>query len=550
MLRRFLVHRLPPLPGRGRQAQRPAGEVRQARPRHRRRVLRAGRHPRGEAAEPGGRPAALRPQPALPARLRRPGQGELPRRREAPGLQLPDAASCSTTRARSSGAARGSTIRQPQTWPGSSTTASRHNRPPAAEPACLRGGIWNRPSCPPTISHRTHPAGFEYTAGWRSWERRVAWGCGLRFTTGTRPRRRDRRVRRLGHAGPLLEHHRRARGRPHRVRPVRHLPHGPAVVLRGGRPRPHPARLHEQRRHHEGDAGPLRPGLQRRRRHPRRRARLPLALRLAMVVNASNRAKVVGLARRTTGSSARRPSSIRPRRPAMLAVQGPRALELCAGLFPVDLDAIRYYFAAPTVYRGSPCVVSRTGYTGEDGFEVMLPAALAAALADELVCRGARPCGLGARDTLRLEAAMPLYGHELTETDRPDPGRPRLGGQARQGRLRRPRRHRRPQGGRGRAPSASAWSWRAAGPPARGPRFRRGAGRRQGDQRHLHPDARQGHRHGLRRAGLLRRRHAPGSRGGQGPDGRPGRRPAFLPPPRLSRARPRRYQSSWRNPRP
>src|SRR5207237_6539557 len=61
------------------------------------------------------------------------------------------------------------------------------------------------------------------------------------------------------------------------------------------------------------------------------------------------------------------------------------------------------------------CVVSRTGYTGEDGFEVMIAAEHAVGLADELVARGARPCGLGARDTLRLEAAMPLYGHELTE---------------------------------------------------------------------------------------------------------------------------------------
>ena len=59
--------------------------------------------------------------------------------------------------------------------------------------------------------------------------------------------------------------------------------------------------------------------------------------------------------------------------------------------------------------------MSRTGYTGEDGIEVIVPAELAVALADELIARGAKPCGLGARDTLRLEAAMPLYGHELSE---------------------------------------------------------------------------------------------------------------------------------------
>src|SRR5262249_30157653 len=100
---------------------------------------------------------------------------------------------------------------------------------------------------------------------------------------------------------------------------------------------------------------------------------------------------------------------------AMVAVQGPKALEACQGLFAVDLPAIKYYFAAPTQYRGQGCVVSRTGYTGEVGLEVMLPAALGTTLCDELLARGGKPCGLGARDTLRLEAAMPLYGHELAE---------------------------------------------------------------------------------------------------------------------------------------
>jgi aminomethyltransferase len=61
-------------------------------------------------------------------------------------------------------------------------------------------------------------------------------------------------------------------------------------------------------------------------------------------------------------------------------------------------------------------VVSRTGYTGEDGFEVMVPNALGVTLWEEFVAKGAVPCGLGARDTLRLEAAMPLYGHELNES--------------------------------------------------------------------------------------------------------------------------------------
>ncbi len=99
----------------------------------------------------------------------------------------------------------------------------------------------------------------------------------------------------------------------------------------------------------------------------------------------------------------------------MIAVQGPKSVELVAGLFADDVSGLKYYYAAPSRYKDEPCVVSRTGYTGEDGFEVMVPNALGVTLWDEFVARGAVPCGLGARDTLRLEAAMPLYGHELNE---------------------------------------------------------------------------------------------------------------------------------------
>jgi aminomethyltransferase len=134
----------------------------------------------------------------------------------------------------------------------------------------------------------------------------------------------------------------------------------------------------------------------------------------AMVVNASNREKVLGhLAEHQAG----RDVAIADQTPetAMLAVQGPKAIELARGLFEAEVGGLKYYHAAATRCRGQQCIVSRTGYTGEDGFEVMIGAGHAVALADELVARGARPCGLGARDTLRLEAAMPLYGHELTE---------------------------------------------------------------------------------------------------------------------------------------
>jgi aminomethyltransferase len=134
----------------------------------------------------------------------------------------------------------------------------------------------------------------------------------------------------------------------------------------------------------------------------------------AMVVNASNRTKIVAHLEAVKGD---REVQIMDQTTstAMLAVQGPKAVAMCRDLFETDPAGLAYYHAAPTRCRGQQCVVSRTGYTGEDGIEIMLGAAHAAGLADEIVRRGAVPCGLGARDTLRLEAAMPLYGHELSE---------------------------------------------------------------------------------------------------------------------------------------
>jgi glycine cleavage system T protein (aminomethyltransferase) len=134
----------------------------------------------------------------------------------------------------------------------------------------------------------------------------------------------------------------------------------------------------------------------------------------AMVVNASNREKIVGWLAESKGSLT---VDIRDqtRETCMIAVQGPRALDMCQGLTDADAGKLAYYYAAPTQYKGKNCVVSRTGYTGEDGLEFMIGAAQGVQLWEELLSRGAKPCGLGARDTLRLEAAMPLYGHELSE---------------------------------------------------------------------------------------------------------------------------------------
>lgn len=108
---------------------------------------------------------------------------------------------------------------------------------------------------------------------------------------------------------------------------------------------------------------------------------------------------------------------------ALLALQGPKATAILARLTAADLGAIRYYRFLDTTVSGAPCLLSRTGYTGEDGFELYLPPSEAPRIWDELLTTGAddglRPTGLGARDTLRLEAGMALYGHEIDDTTTP-----------------------------------------------------------------------------------------------------------------------------------
>jgi aminomethyltransferase len=138
----------------------------------------------------------------------------------------------------------------------------------------------------------------------------------------------------------------------------------------------------------------------------------------AMVVNASNRAKIVAWLAEHKGP---RDVEVEDQTPTtcMVAVQGPQALALCRGLTEADAGQLAYYHATPTRYHGRGCVLSRTGYTGEEGLEIMVNAAQSVELWTDLVGRGARPCGLGARDTLRFEAAMPLYGHELNEDTDP-----------------------------------------------------------------------------------------------------------------------------------
>jgi aminomethyltransferase len=121
---------------------------------------------------------------------------------------------------------------------------------------------------------------------------------------------------------------------------------------------------------------------------------------------------------------------------ALIAVQGPRALEILQNTVGLDLAEsaserpqstladLKYYWSLPAVFLGNPVVIGRTGYTGEDGFELYIDvtaaSALWAALTEAGESRALVPAGLACRDTLRLEAGMPLYGHELDLTTRPD----------------------------------------------------------------------------------------------------------------------------------
>ena len=104
---------------------------------------------------------------------------------------------------------------------------------------------------------------------------------------------------------------------------------------------------------------------------------------------------------------------------SLLACQGPEALGLAAELAENGLAGLRPFAWAESRMCGSAVLVGRTGYTGEDGVEVLAPAATAPAIWEALTEAGAVPCGLGARDVLRTEAGLPLHGHELDESTTP-----------------------------------------------------------------------------------------------------------------------------------
>ncbi|MGH9388997.1 MAG: glycine cleavage system aminomethyltransferase GcvT, partial [Vicinamibacteria bacterium] len=132
-----------------------------------------------------------------------------------------------------------------------------------------------------------------------------------------------------------------------------------------------------------------------------------------LVVNASNREKdLEWMGRHLAGDVRLVDQTFEV---ALLAVQGPRSVEVVRKALDLDPSGLGYYAFGSF---GGP-LVSRTGYTGEDGFEIFVPAAAAREIWEKLLRAGVPPVGLGARDTLRTEAGMPLYGNDIDDTTTP-----------------------------------------------------------------------------------------------------------------------------------
>ena len=136
-----------------------------------------------------------------------------------------------------------------------------------------------------------------------------------------------------------------------------------------------------------------------------------------LVVNAATRDKDLAWIRRHAGGWG---VGVNERAElAMIAVQGPKARELAAPCIDTEFREAALAMKPFSGMDAGEMFVARTGYTGEDGWEIVMPAAQAGATWDRLLAAGVRPCGLGARDTLRLEAAMNLYGNDMDETVSP-----------------------------------------------------------------------------------------------------------------------------------
>ena len=137
-----------------------------------------------------------------------------------------------------------------------------------------------------------------------------------------------------------------------------------------------------------------------------------------VVANASNKDVVFGaFQKRVTGFD----TEVRDESDSwvLLAIQGPKSVEILRAITSAPLSDLKYYAISEAKIADVDCLLARTGYTGEDGFEIYIPVASAEQVFDALMAAGTKfdlmPTGLACRDTLRLEAGMPLYGHEMNE---------------------------------------------------------------------------------------------------------------------------------------
>jgi aminomethyltransferase len=141
--------------------------------------------------------------------------------------------------------------------------------------------------------------------------------------------------------------------------------------------------------------------------------------RFLMVVNSANADKIRAWIRQHLHSSLRVAVENRQARTVMIALQGPDSQRYLARLVPSLADGLGRQRGAEVSLAGVTVFFSRTGYTGEDGVEIILPSAAGVILWQWFVEHGVQPCGLGARDSLRLEAALPLYGNDIDDSTNP-----------------------------------------------------------------------------------------------------------------------------------
>ena len=142
--------------------------------------------------------------------------------------------------------------------------------------------------------------------------------------------------------------------------------------------------------------------------------------RFLLVANAANTPEVLAWLEHWRDQRFPRASAVdKTERTAMLALQGPGASGIMASLYTFDMTEVRPFRCMEATLQGRNVLIARTGYTGEDGVELMPLAADAAWLWDQLVQDGAVPCGLGARDILRFEAALPLHGNDISPATNP-----------------------------------------------------------------------------------------------------------------------------------